>query len=160
MRDVRLPRLIVMVVFMLSGCAGLGPYRDGVRVTVADIEILETTMMEQLYRVTLRIQNRNEQPIHVKGGSFDLEINGRDFGSGVTDAQVTVPGYADAKIEVRMVSTLFGMLRIIRSFQDRAGEGFDYRLAGRLSAAGVVGGLSFRETGELSLPHSSGNFTR
>ncbi len=145
----------IAVVLALSGCAGLGDYREGVRVTVSDMEILETTMMEQLYRVTLRIQNRNDRPLSVRGGSFDLEINGRDFGSGVTDTQVTIPPYADAKIEVRMVSTLFGMLRILRSLQAREAEVLDYSISGRLSIDEAFGGLSFREAGELSLPRAA-----
>lgn len=148
--------IFVVLLVVLSGCAGLDTYREGVRVTVSDIEILDSTMMEQLYRVTLRIQNRNDQPLSMQGGSFDIEINGKDFGSGVTDTAVTIPPYDDAKIEVRMVSTLFGMLRIIRSLQDRDAGEFDYSISGRLSVEGVLGGLSFRETGELSLPRSLG----
>lgn len=146
--------IFVAVLVALSGCAGMNTYREGVRVTVSDIEILESTMMEQLYRVTLRIQNRNDQPLSVQGGSFDLEINGKDFGSGVTDAAVMIPPYSDAKLEVRMVSTLFGMLRIIRSLQDRDAGEFDYSISGRLAVEGVLGGLSFLESGELSLPRS------
>ncbi|MFM1892496.1 MAG: hypothetical protein RLZ44_1573 [Pseudomonadota bacterium] len=143
---------VIGLVGLLAGCAGLGKYRDPVRVTVSDIRVLETTMLEQLYAVTLRIQNPNEQPLAVRGGSFDLEINGRDFGSGVSDAQVTVPAFGDAKVEVRMVSTLFGMLRVIQSFQERERESLEYDISGRLAVEHSFTGLSFRETGELTLP--------
>jgi len=151
----RWPTLVLLV--FLSGCATLGSYREGVRVSVYNIEFLESTMMEQLYAITLRIQNRNDQALTLKGGSFDLEINGKAFGSGVTDTQTTIPPYADAKIEVRMVSTLFGILRLFQSFQDRADETLDYEISGRLSIDGALGGISFEESGEISLPAMNSN---
>lgn len=146
---------LAVSLLLLSACAGVESYRDPIRVTVSEIRVLESTLLEQLYLVTLRIQNHNEEPIAISGGSFDLEINGKDFGSGVTDQAVTVPAYADAKIEVRMVSTVFGMLRLIQSMRERTDRSLQYEISGRLSAAGSLGGLPFREAGEISLPDKS-----
>ena len=91
--------LLIMLV-VVSGCAGLTKYREPVRVTVSNVRIVEATMLEQLYVVTLRVQNHNATPISIRGGSFDLELNGRDFGSGVTDQSLVVPAYSDATLEV------------------------------------------------------------
>ena len=147
--------VLTLLLLFLTACAGVDSYRDPIRVTVSGIQVLESTLLEQLYLVTLRIQNHNEEPISIRGGSFDLEINGKDFGSGVTDQAVTVPGYSDAKVEVRMVSTVFGMLRLIQSMRERADQSMQYEISGRLSAEGVLGGLPFREEGEISLPDRS-----
>ena len=146
---------VAMLLLMISGCAGLLRSHDAVRVTVSDIRVLESTLLEQLYEVTLRIQNRHDQEIVVRGGSFDLEINGKDFGSGVTDSQVTVAAYSDAQIDVRMVSTLFGMLRLINSLQERNGEALGYEISGRFSIEGRFGGIGFHEAGEVALPGQS-----
>ncbi|MBT8430696.1 MAG: LEA type 2 family protein [Gammaproteobacteria bacterium] len=147
--------VLTLLLLFLTACAGVDSYRDPIRVTVSGIQVLESTLLEQLYLVTLRIQNHNEEPISIRGGSFDLEINGKDFGSGVTDQAVTVPGYSDAKVEVRMVSTVFGMLRLIQSMRERTDQSMQYEISGRLSAEGVLGGLPFREEGEISLPDRS-----
>ena len=143
---------LTVLLLLLSGCAGLGAYRDPVRVTVSDIRVLDSTLLEQLYEVTLRIQNHNAEAIAIRGGSFDLAINGKDFGSGVTDNVVTVPAYSDAQIEVRMVSTMFGMLRVIQSMQGRDDAALDYEISGRFSVEGRFGGLRFHEAGEIALP--------
>jgi LEA14-like dessication related protein len=147
--------VLTLFLLFLTACAGVGSYRDPIRVTVSGIQVLESTLLEQLYLVTLRIQNHNEEPISIRGGSFDLEINGKDFGSGVTDQAVTVPGYSDAKVEVRMVSTVFGMLRLIQSMREPTDRSMQYEISGRLSAEGVLGGLPFRERGEISLSDRS-----
>lgn len=151
-RPLWMPALLVALMAGLAGCAGLGPYREAVRVTVSDIRVLEAGMLEQLYGVTLRIQNPNADPLPVRGGSFQLAINGRDFASGVTADVVTVPPFGDAKINVRMVSTLFGMLRLFEGFQDRRETSLQYDISGRLALEGSYSGLSFHTSGELNLP--------
>lgn len=144
--------LVFPVLVLLSGCAGLEKQPDRIRVTVSDIQLVESTLFEQLYRVGLRIQNRGEKPIAITGGSFDLTINGKDLGSGVTDQAVTIPAYSDARADVRMVSTAFGMMRVILSMQERGGPSVEYEISGRFSLEGALGGVSYSETGEISLP--------
>jgi LEA14-like dessication related protein len=143
---------LTILLLGLAACAGLPRSQDAVRVTVADIRVLEATLLEQLYEVTLRIQNRQDRALSIQGGSFDLELNGKDFGSGVTDARVTVAPYSDTKIDVRMVSTLFGMLRLFQSLQDSSGGVLEYEIAGRFSVEGRFGGIGFHESGEVALP--------
>lgn len=144
--------LSAILLLSIAGCAGLGGYRESVRVTVSAIELLESTMFEQLYRVTLRVQNRNEQPITIRGGSFDLTVNGRDFGSGVSDSVLTVPAYTDAQLEVRMVSTLFGMVRLFHGLASAEDTSLTYEISGRFTADGFLGGVTFREAGEFTVP--------
>jgi LEA14-like dessication related protein len=144
--------LLTILLLGIAGCAGLGGTRDSVRVTVSAVEVLESTVFEQLYRITLRVQNRGEQAITIQGGSFDMAINGRDFGSGVSDSVVTVPAYADELLEVRMVSTLFGMFRLFQGLSEDGSTSISYEISGRFSADGFVGGVTFREEGEIALP--------
>jgi len=144
--------LVAAMCLLLVACAGIEPKRDPVRVSVSGIQVQESTLLEQLYLVTLRIQNHEPDAITINGGSFDLEINGRDFGSGVTDQTVTVPGYSDAKVEVRMVSTVFGVLRLIQGMRERTDQTLQWQISGSLSLEGTLTGLSFTEAGEISLP--------
>lgn len=144
--------VLLMLAMIIAGCAGLAGYRDNVRVTVSNVQVLDATILEQLYEVTLRIQNRTDQPIAIRGGSFDLAINGRAFGSGVTDQQVTVPAFSDAQIDVRMVSTVFGMLRLFQGLQLDQRDALDYEISGRFSLEDRFGGVSFHEAGEIALP--------
>lgn len=146
---------VLVLVLIVTGCAGLDSYRDNVRVTVSNVQVIDATVLEQLYEVTLRIQNRSERALAIRGGSFDLAINGRDFGSGVTDQQVTVPAYSDAQVTVRMVSTVFGMLRLFQGLQEEGRDRLDYEISGRFSLVDTFGGVSFQESGQISLPRGT-----
>ncbi len=143
--------VVLMTVLLMTSCATLRT-DDRVRVTVSNIEVIEATLLEQLYLVTLRIQNRGDTPLAISGASFDLDINGRGFGSGVSDQQVEVAPFSDSKLEVRMVSTVFGMLRLINGMQNRDGEPVSYSISGRFSTGQGFGSVGFRESGEIELP--------
>jgi len=145
---------IALFASLITACAGLGGQRDSLRVTVSDIEVIEATLLEQLYRVTLRVQNRSDREIAIRGGSFDLALNGRDFGSGVTDRSLRVPAWSDAQIDVRMVSTVFGWVRLVQGLQSREGEPLQYTIDGRFAVEGGFGGIGFRESGEVALPRT------
>ena len=145
----------LFVLWALAGCAGLGGHRESPHVTVSAIRIVEATLLEQVYAVTVRVQNRSERELAIRGGSFDLMLNGKDFGSGVTDQQVSVPPYSDAKIEVQMVSTVFGWVRLIQGLQARQGQLLVYEISGRFSVDGGFGSVSFRDVGEIELPRAA-----
>ncbi len=147
----------LFVLWVLAGCASLGTQRESPRVTVSAIQIVEATLLEQVYAITLRIQNRSERELGIRGGSFDLALNGKDFGSGVTNQQVSVPPYSDAQIEVRMVSTVFGWVQLIQGLQARQGQSLVYEISGRFSVDGGFGGVAFREVGEIELPTAMPN---
>ena len=143
------------VLWALAGCAGLGTHRESPHVSVSAIRIVEATLLEQVYAVTVRVQNRSERKLSIRGGSFDLSLNGKDFGSGVTDQQVSVTPYSDAKVEVQMVSTVFGWVRLIQDLQARQGQSLVYEISGRFSVDGGLGAVSFRDVGEIELPRAT-----
>ncbi len=151
----RLPALLVMSL-LLAACASLMPQEDRVRVTIVDIRPLESTLMEQRFLVKLRLQNRSREALVVDGMSFDLELNGKDFASGVSNREATAPGFGEALIEVKVSSTLFGMIRQIQTLQNREPQPFQYRISGRLSSPGSLFGLGFDERGEIDLSMPAG----
>ncbi len=143
-----LPFGLFLLIF-LSACATLGPGVDRVRVHIADIQPLKSTLMEQRYRVTLRVQNRSGQALHADGVSFDLRLNGRDFASGVSNHPLEVPPLSEATVEVAASSTLFGLLRQLKAARGRTGKPFAYVVSGQLFTR--AGRIPFRDTGEIDL---------
>ena len=65
---------------------------------MSDIRVIEATLLEQVYRVTLRVQNRGGRCDRYPVAAVSTWRSTAGIsGSGVTDQSVTVPGYADAK---------------------------------------------------------------
>jgi len=143
--------ILLLVVFSLFGCAGLGYREDQLKVTIADIKMLDSTLMEQRFLVKLRVQNRGQEALSVRGMSFDVELNGKDFGSGVSNQEVSVPAFEDAVIDVKLTSTIFGVIRQLQSMRKLESKPFMYRLSGRLNTLGSMISLPFSEEGEIDL---------
>ncbi len=142
---------ILLLLTLLAGCASMMPQEDRVRVTLVDIQPLEATLMEQRYLVRLRLQNRARDPLAVDGLSFDLDLNGHAFASGVSNRAVSAPGFGEALLEVKVSSTLFGVIRQIQTLQNQEPKPFAYRISGRLSSPDSLFGLTFDERGEIDL---------
>lgn len=135
----------------LAGCAGLLQRPASPHVTLADLQVLEIGLFEQRYRVELRIQNPNDHPLAVRGMDFSLDLNGRDFASGVTPRAFSVPAYGEQRVAVDVVSNLARVFEQLRDLGRAQTRLLSYRLAGNLHLADSPLRLPFQYAGELSL---------
>jgi len=151
-RSVRVMAATLLAVLTLGGCAGLFGH-DPLRVSVAGIEPLDSQGLEMRFNVKLRIQNPNESPLDFDGISVELQLNGRNFASGVSDQHGTVPRYGETLVSVPLTVPAFTALRQAFSLagSDAPPGQFPYVLRGRL-AGGLMGGTRFIDQGTLSLP--------
>jgi LEA14-like dessication related protein len=142
---------LLIILQLLSGCAALQTREERVRVTIADLRPLESTLMEQRYLVKIRLQNRSKEALTVDGMSFDLDLNGKRFASGVSSQETTVPGFSESILEVKLSSTVFGLIKQFGALRDRQSGSFDYQISGSLSSPDSMLALPFNEKGEIKL---------
>jgi LEA14-like dessication related protein len=146
---------LLILLLLLSGCAALQTREERVRVTIADLRPLESTLMEQRYLVKIRLQNRSKEALTIDGMSFDLDLNGKRFASGVSNQETTVPGFSESILEVKLNSTVFGLIKQFGALRDRQSGSFDYQISGTLSSPDSMLDLPFNEKGEINLLPSS-----
>lgn len=137
------------VVVLLPGCAGFVPQEDSLKVNLSSMKPLESTLMEQRFEVAIRVQNRSQATLDVEGLTFDLELNGKDFASGVGNQGVSIAPFSEAVMSINITSTLFGIIRQIQSLESLKTEPFRYELSGTLYTGGSFIGIPFSERGEI-----------
>lgn len=134
-----------------SGCASLGT-RDPVEVYVVGVEPLQGAGLELRMNVKLRVQNPNEVPITYDGISIAMNVQGRRFASGVSDAAGTISRFGEAIVEVPVSISLF---RAARSAADVFGPNatgkVEYELRGKLAGT-AFNTVRFSSKGEMELP--------
>ncbi len=135
----------------LAGCATL-PDRDPLQVTVAGIEPLQGEGLELRLLTKLRVQNPNHSPIDYRGVYVKIELQGKTFATGVSDASGTVPAFGESVIDVpvtasamRMAHQFFGVIR-----SNGPPEKLQYSMSGKLNG-GAFGTQRFEASGEFSL---------
>ncbi|MHA1151827.1 MAG: LEA type 2 family protein [Alphaproteobacteria bacterium] len=116
-----------LAVLALAACAQIGDLRSP-QVHVVDIRLLQSGLLEQRFRVDLRIGNPNDFDLPLDGLTFELDLNGRHFAEGFTDQAVTVPRLGQARISVDASTSLFDMMEQILILGERAE--LSYRIEG------------------------------
>ena len=138
---------IVAAVLVLAGCASLAG-KDPLQVTVAGIEPVQEKGegLELRLLVRLRVQNPNPAPVNYDGAYVKVEVQGRTFATGVSDAGGTLPGFSESVIEVPVTVSMLRMVRQVIGMKDDAPGG-----AIRYSMSGKLGYHRFSAEGEFSL---------
>ena len=154
---------ILVVMAALGGvtsCASM-QQRDPLQVTVAGIDSLPGEGMELRLMVKLRVQNPNDAPIDYNGVAVEMNVQGKTFATGVSDAHGSVPRYGESVIEVPVTASAFRMARQALGVIKGGGTGLDkihYELKGKLNGSGFSS-VRFTNTGDLELPTSTAGGT-
>lgn len=154
----RLTQVIALAVALLAseGCATLHG-RDPLQVTVAGIEPLQGQGLELRMLVKLRVQNPNDAPVDYNGVAVEMDVQGKTFATGVSDASGSVPRFGDAIISVPVTVSALRMARQAVDIIQRGGTGtLTYEMNGKLNGP-AFSSMRFRTQGELDLPASGTN---
>jgi LEA14-like dessication related protein len=135
-----------------AGCASLQS-RDPLQVTVAGVEPLQGEGMELRLLVKLRVQNPNDDPVDYDGIALEMDVQGKTFATGVSDAHGSVPRFGEAVIEVPVTASAFRMAR--QALELMSGDGMagkiSYEMSGKLNGPGFSA-VRFQNKGEFELP--------
>jgi LEA14-like dessication related protein len=139
----------LLAVLLLGGCTGMGLKPPAV--SVAGIEVIEAGLFEQRLAIKLRVVNPNNVEIPIGGLSFEVELNGEPFATGVSDKAIKVPRMGEAMLNVTAVTGLAGIVRQIEILTRGNVDAITYRIKGRLMTGPSIG-LNFDEKGRLEMP--------
>ena len=137
---------------LLAGCAGVGKQLEPPRISLAHIQPLDFSGLEAVFQIKLRVFNTNDVDLSVKGIEADLEINGRPFATGVSQAAVRIPSFGTELVPLTVYSSVLDIVKGIHGLQKA--ERLKYRLKGRLRVGGdnlMPATLPFESEGQVSL---------
>ncbi len=134
---------LLIIASVLPGCASLSKYKEAPIINLVSLNLQESTLFEQRYRLQFRIQNPNPDSMPVTGMHFGLEINDKKFMSGLSNDRTSIPAYSDAVIDASGTTTLFGIARQIQGMHKKEQAAFTYRLSGKLSIQDQVLAVPF-----------------
>jgi LEA14-like dessication related protein len=120
------------------------------KVNLVNITPAAGNLFEQRFVVDLRVSNVNDFDIPLDGLSFDMEVNGSHFATGVSNQEVVVPRLGSAVVSVDASASSIDLFRQILGVA-RSGT-VEYKIVG----TALVGGLTrssvpFERFGKLNL---------
>jgi LEA14-like dessication related protein len=143
---------VLLTLWVLAGCAGLGKPLETPRISLANIQVQESKGLETAFLVHLRVMNPNDLDLEIRGVDCDLEINDRPFAYGLSKTAITVPAFGSETVPVTVYSSVIDIIKGLFGLPER--EDLRYQLKGKvhLSGAGLMpSSLPFDSQGTISL---------
>lgn len=140
-----------LALLMFSGCAGLGKRLEPPRITLANIKVQKVKVFESVFEIEIRLFNTNEVAFEIKGIDCELELNGRRFATGVSNAQIKIPPYETALIPVTVYSSVLDVVMGLPGLSKT--EELEYKITGslRLDQGTMSSVIPFKSSGKLPL---------
>ncbi|HYL04237.1 MAG TPA: LEA type 2 family protein [Steroidobacteraceae bacterium] len=136
----------------VAGCV-LSPKLATPRLSIVGVQLVSSDLLEQHFKVRMRVENPNDRVLPVGGISYTLEVEGEPFASGESDASFVVPALGEAQFDMNVTTNLAGTLTgLLARGPDALGQGVPYRLSGKVSLSrGWLRSLPFAERGSFKL---------
>jgi len=142
---------LIVILLILSGCAGWGKRLESPRITLSNFNVEEIKIFESVFTIEMRVFNTNDIPMEIKGLNCDLELNGKRLATGVANVKINIPSYETALIPMTLYSSVLDVVMVLRGLAKT--EKLEYKLTGRLQLGKgtTPSTIPFKSTGELPL---------
>lgn len=129
--------MVALLSVVMGGCAGFGRSLEKPSVSLAGIDMLETSGWETRWRVDLRVVNPNDVDLVIRGGDCRLDMAGREMARGVIEeGDQLVPALGASVVSFQLHASVTDLMRGVWRLAE--GEKPSYRLAGRIHLGGGV----------------------
>jgi LEA14-like dessication related protein len=125
----------VVLFAIFAGCASMRLEKPDIK--LMDLKLGEVTLLETSMIARMRIENENNEALHISGGVYRLSLNDIDVGKGMSDEHITVPALGSATQEVTFHLSNLDFITRLRSLIES--QDFSYRVDAKLYLAGGFG---------------------
>ena len=140
--------LILLAVFCLAACSGLPFNAVAPKVRVAEVNIKSLGFFEQRFDVGLRIINPNDFDLTIEALDFELEVNGRPFAAGLSQASTRVAAVSTTLLRIDAITQSKDLIRQFETLSPESLKaGVPYRIHGRLRTDRSPGWVPFDHAG-------------
>ena len=142
----------LVLLLIISGCAGLGRTLTPPQMTLAHLEVKEMRTLEMVLQLDLRLLNPNDATIDVKGMDCELSLNGQKFAFGVSKTDVQVPPFGTEILPVTLYSSFLDLARSLIDLERN--KRLKFEISGRVHLGDgflLTPVIPFRAERELSL---------
>jgi LEA14-like dessication related protein len=146
--------LLVLLSFGILPFGGCASFQrsEPIQVIMAGVEPLKGQELELRMLVKLRIQNPNDLPLDFNGVFVQMDVQGKPFATGVSDAGGNVPRYGETIVNVPVSISMYSIVRQAIGIMTKDNQGkLEYELTGKL-AGPAFNSLDFKSKGEFKLP--------
>ncbi|MCC5809156.1 MAG: LEA type 2 family protein [Ectothiorhodospiraceae bacterium] len=143
---------ILLIGLLMAGCSSMQPQLEDPEFRLSKVEPLSLGLLEQRFRLTISVVNPNSVALPVRHVSYDVQVAGMDFASGMSNERFTIPARDTGDFTVEATTNLMESLPKLLSMV-RAGERrLPYELNGEVEYGRFFRGMQpFSRKGNVQL---------
>lgn len=143
---------VLIIVSSVSGCANMqSPFQQPV-VKLANVQLLEVGLLQQVYGVTLQVDNPNGYSLPVKGVTYAVKLAGQDFAAGLTPNAFSIPANGSDQVQVEVRTNLMESIGHLSRLFREGPQDVDYQLSGDIQIdLPFIGAIPFSRSGTIPL---------
>ena len=143
--------VLIPIMFLIHGCAGLKPEFKEPVVNVTSIRALPSDNMAPRFEVGLHVTNPNRFALALAGLSYSVSIEGRQILSGVAHDLPEIEAYGEGDITLWATADLFNSISLFADLIQQPRDSFAYKLDALLDLGGIYPDVNVAKKGEISL---------
>ncbi len=143
----------LICVCLIAACGLVGGKFEAPHLAVVKVDLVDSDILSQHFKVRLRVQNPNSRALPVRGITCKLELAGDEFGNGVSAESFSVPAYGEAEFDMLLTTNLASAVMRFMHKKDRDPGSLEYRLSGKVDlASAMLRSIPFSDSGRIPIP--------
>jgi len=143
---------ILVGAWALAGCSVFAPRLQSPHLSIANVELLSSTLWEQRLRVHILVENPNDRVLPVSALTYSIQVAGQELAHGAANESFVVPALGSSEFATDVTANMAGALIAILARGHGAHEPIDYRIVGEVRLAdGFVRSIPFDHQGTFKL---------
>jgi LEA14-like dessication related protein len=141
----------LVIACLMVACSTMPKDFETPKFGIANIAPKDVAIFEQRFDVQLRVQNPNNFDLGINGIRFEIDLNEKEFGNGMSGQAVTIPRFGSEVISAEVITGIGSFLRQMQGMSSSATK-LRYRLKGKAFAQAPSSfTIPFDESGEVDL---------
>jgi len=144
--------VLILSTVLLTGCSSLSGLIDKPQLSVADFKLTQANLLQQSFKIRMKVDNPNSFSIPVLGLNYGLSIAGVDITQGTTNQGVRIPANGTDYLEIDFSTNLLKTLPDLKDVILSGGKSLSYNLTGDVNLDNpIISKLPFSKTGQFDL---------
>lgn len=146
---------VIVVIASLSACATLQEAIEQPTVRLTNIAFLGGDLTQQVYGITLELDNPNAISLPIRALNYNLRLAGKDFASGLTPDAFSIPARGSEQIRLEIRTNLLESYNHLSTLLSGGMAKLDYEMSGDIQVdLPLISPIPFSRSGEIPLTNS------
>lgn len=141
----------ILLLFALSGCAGMQTGYDPPSVSLTSFRFIPGDSIVPKFEVGLRIINPNRDTLELEGLFYSITIENNKIISGVANDLPIIEGYGEEDVLLEAMVDVVGGAKLLQSLVHSQKSSIDYGFNAKLDLGSSQPPLRISEKGEFSM---------